>query len=448
MTDPRFSLYIPIELKNRELASQVILACKAAELGFRTYIGSHSTIHTLLRHKPGVGGVYLDKGTLPFEKMMWIKSRCESIAILDQELGPTEENPLAALSEWPGRVYPDTEYLIDRFYCVSEFVQKSALEFFGRSGKSNVPKLTGWPRIDLWKLGISNEQKKRVTKIQKKYGDFFLYASSFGWLNEKAISQDIENSKKYQMTWDQQKNHFQILDNFHDTIKTLRNWDSIDEAPKIVVRPHISENLALWKKSLGSMRKTHVVHRGNIADWILASKGVIHEGSTAALEAFIRGRTVYYLEHEGIHRRKELTHELSQFLVSINVHPGILVTNDILKRSKHKESLLSTRVYLGENPSTNLIVSDLSDLQGCKEEEISRFDFILRSLSFRGARRIVGLIKWEFASLLSLTLSSPPSRTLGVLIRKRDIQEYINLYAPQHRTVLKRVSINLWKISS
>lgn len=445
--EPKFTLYIPIELKNRELASQVALATKAAELGIRTYIGTHFTIHTLLNYKPGVGGIYLDKGTLPVEKMQWLKSRCDGIVILDQELGPTEDNPLSALAEWPGRIYPHAVPFIDRYYCVGDFVYQSALHFFRESQRPGVPRLTGWPRIDLWKLGSSKLQIKRVAKIKKKYGKFLLYTSSFGWLNEKAIDQDIKNSNKYQMTWDQQKAHFEILSNFRDTVEALRAWDANLDVPNIVVRPHISESKGLWKSSLGNVNKTHIVHAGNVADWILASEGVIHEGSTVALEAHIRKKSVYFLDHESKYPVKKLPFALSEFVVSREQHPYGSKNSSRLKSNADTEFLVKSRVFSDEATSIGLILNDLNDLWQTKEVKISRASYVFKSLRLRSLRRIIGLMKWELLSKLRLTLSSPPSRTIGVFLRRKEFEDSINLIDSPHKVVLRRIAINLWEIS-
>ena len=82
-------LYIPIELKNRELDSQVILAAEACLRGFRVYLGSHAAIYTALRTKKFRAGIFLDKGTKVESLTKWIKTKCERVFILDQELSPS-----------------------------------------------------------------------------------------------------------------------------------------------------------------------------------------------------------------------------------------------------------------------------------------------------------------------------------------------------------------------
>lgn len=117
---PRQTVYICVEIKNRELDSQVLLAANLALEGFRCIIGSHASIFAVLKAKKGKGGIFFDKGTLPSSKMKWIRTKCESIVVMDQELGPPLENPIEHLEGWPSRIYPETDELIDKYLCGSE----------------------------------------------------------------------------------------------------------------------------------------------------------------------------------------------------------------------------------------------------------------------------------------------------------------------------------------
>ena len=57
------TIYTSIEIKNREYDSQLILAARAAQRGYRVYLGTHAAIYAVLWKKKKKGGVYLDKGT-------------------------------------------------------------------------------------------------------------------------------------------------------------------------------------------------------------------------------------------------------------------------------------------------------------------------------------------------------------------------------------------------
>ena len=139
------TVYICVEIKNRELDSQVLLAKSLANRGYRCILGTHASIFSVLRAKRIKSGIFLDKGTLPASRMSWIKTKCDSIVIMDQELGPTLENPSEHLGDWNSRIYPGADEFIDKYLCVGPKVYNAALHRFKSSNEKVV--LTGWPRV-------------------------------------------------------------------------------------------------------------------------------------------------------------------------------------------------------------------------------------------------------------------------------------------------------------
>lgn len=442
-----FTLYIPIELKNRELASQVMLATHAAAYGIRTYIGSHASVHNLISGKATKAGIYLDKGTLPFNQMEWIKRQCEGLAILDQEMGPTYEDPYSFLSKWPGRIYPGTAHLIDKYFCVSKFVFEAAERYFLEEGLSNVAKLTGWPRIDLWRNHPSHSSLKAAKKLQKKYGEFLLYASSFGWLTEKAIEQDLKNAQKHKITNSQELQSLETLEAFRRTLVSLKNWDSNVNVPNIIIRPHISENKRAWKNGMKDVLKTKIVHKGSISDWILASNGVVHSGSTAAIEAHFRNKKVYYLNSGTSRVQLTLPYLMSDYIVDIENIPCIYNTNFVRIQSDESSELIRSRIEINDQSATEKIVEELLEMFTIKEKPVNRLNYNLTLLNLRKVRRMIGLLKWELMWGMGFTLSAPHSRNLGITIKKSEIRGVIDESAIKDSICLRSIGLNLWEVS-
>ena len=57
------TIYIPIEIKVRELASQVLLASKLAQHGGRVYLGAKSDVFEIIRRKKNKGSY--ERGSWP-----------------------------------------------------------------------------------------------------------------------------------------------------------------------------------------------------------------------------------------------------------------------------------------------------------------------------------------------------------------------------------------------
>ena len=80
----KISLYLPIELKARELAPKVFLSLVAANKNFRIYLGTQATISRIISTKKETGGVYFYKGGLSLNLIKNIK-KCSKFIILDEE---------------------------------------------------------------------------------------------------------------------------------------------------------------------------------------------------------------------------------------------------------------------------------------------------------------------------------------------------------------------------
>ena len=95
----KISLYIPIELKARELAPKVFFSLIAAKKNLRVYLGTQETISRIINTKKKTGGVYFFKGGLSLDLIKNIKKKCSKFIILDEEAGPGDENPKSTMRE-------------------------------------------------------------------------------------------------------------------------------------------------------------------------------------------------------------------------------------------------------------------------------------------------------------------------------------------------------------
>ena len=82
-------VYIPIEIKPRELVSQLLLSGELAKTGHRVYLGSKKAIDNLVHNKLNKTGIYLYKGGGgSINKFKNISKKVASIVVLDQEISP------------------------------------------------------------------------------------------------------------------------------------------------------------------------------------------------------------------------------------------------------------------------------------------------------------------------------------------------------------------------
>jgi surface carbohydrate biosynthesis protein len=416
------TIYFCIELKNRELDSQVLLASKLTHEGYRCYVGTHASIFTLLASKKATYGVFFDKGTLPLERMKWIREKCEAIVVLDQEMSPVTSDPLFWLSGWPSRIYPETENLIDRYLCVGPEIYAAALLRFNNDTKKVV--MTGWPRVDLWRWYGNIVYAEEISEIRKTYGDFLLMISSFGVSSETSLTNPDEG---YVPTSDK---------NYLDAISIIEKWDSDKSFPKVVIRPHISEDIRLWKETFKGFTKTYVSKNSNVTPWVLASTGIIHSGSTVSLEAKLAGKSVGLLTNNIKNNLGKLTVIASDYAIN----------KEGQKHINNKESQISDFVLLEDEPSISRIIREINSMDIRSEPEAKILKVVMKQLTFQKLIRLLGLIRHEIKWKLKLTSAPPYTNYVPNGIRKRDITRITHNKGVTSGVRIRRITLNCWEL--
>lgn len=281
------TIYIPIEIKARELYSQILLASKVAERGGRVYIGSKKGIFDILKEKREKNGVLLYKGGMGGNGFKRLRARVDAIAVLDQELGPANnDNNLIT-----GRISSEDLKYVDRLY----FLGKQFADYMCQNNAEEIKnkvKASGWPRVDLWTERYRCLWEYQADSIFKRYGDFILFSSDFGalapedvgWRVDRAMVEEADETDSASLGsveryWDN------VISEFKEVVEFLRKIDSDERVPPVVVRPHHGEVHERWLKALSGLKKTHVVYEGDISAWVQACCALLHRGCTTAYQA-------------------------------------------------------------------------------------------------------------------------------------------------------------------
>jgi hypothetical protein len=74
----------------------------------------------------------------------------------------------------------------------------------------------------------------------------------------------------------------QIFASFMELLPRLAHWFP---GHRVILRPHPSENHDVWRNATRGCHNLHVVHEGNVVPWLLASRLLLHNGCTTAVEA-------------------------------------------------------------------------------------------------------------------------------------------------------------------
>ena len=416
------TIYIPIEIKARELTQYIFFSKFAISKGFRVYIGSKPAINRLLDQKPNKAGVLIFKGGLDLDNILKIKKKINSFIILDQELSPSCTD---FHYEMKRRYWPNSEKFVDRYYVIGQHAYDTGKEVFGEMAKNMVK--TGWPSIDMLREDYRKIFIKRVDDIKKKFGDFILISSAF-YFNSRKMINDFSKQKKKDL-WESVKNAVEkelttaelTFEEFKMNIEVLKKIDEDHSCPKIIIRPHPSEDHEEWKKISKSFKKIKVIFEGEITPWIYAANALLHRGCASAITAYMAGKPIGYpiLKREVI--KKALPYELSEHLFN---------AEDILnfcKRNIHKKPLPPSEysqefkryIHIEKKNATEIILEDISKFDLVHEQPYeSNIGDIIFSIS-SNLREKLRL----FFKLKRYIAVAPQSQKMPGGIKKKEIMD-------------------------
>ena len=287
-------LLIPVENQVRELDPKLLLACVAAQRGFSSIVGSRREMEFNIDSFPSA--IYLSKSMTIRSLLFFRVARRfgHKIVAWDEE----------ALVHLPPKTY------FSRRLDASTIKQVLSLFAWGQDNVDlwrqypHTPKDTpiyavGNPRSDMLRAEIRTYYENDSEELRKTYGDFILVNTNFNHVN--AFGADINlfkpvkkigdkarfgraargMSREYaQGLWDHKK---AVFAQFRKLIPEL---EQAFPDHTIVVRPHPTENSQVYKDIAARCSRVKVSNEGNVVPWLMASKALIHNGCTTAVEAF------------------------------------------------------------------------------------------------------------------------------------------------------------------
>jgi surface carbohydrate biosynthesis protein len=281
-------LLIPVEQQQRELDAKLLLACCAAERGFRVVLGSRHELHLRAARLPR--GIYFAKSfrSLSVRIFEILRSLGSDVVACDEE----------ALIPYPDalfftrRVSPEAMALVSAFFA---WGPASAALFMRCPGYPGAPVHdTGHPRGDLMRPELRPLLEESVRALRRRFGHFLLVNTNFGTVNHLVPSlgwlNDPEQTRLEALPpgyVDGLALHRRALfEHFQQMVPALAR---AFPDRQIVLRPHPVEDHAVWRRVAAGHGNVHVLHEGNVLPWLAAAAAVVHNGCTTGVEAFAMG---------------------------------------------------------------------------------------------------------------------------------------------------------------
>jgi hypothetical protein len=162
--------------------------------------------------------------------------------------------------------------------------------------------ITGNPRGDLLRPDLRDFYRETVESLKREYGNFILINTNFNHIN--AYGADMNLFKPAGRPGQKPKfgraargmsrpyaeglrDHKQaVFDSFQEMIPAL---EKTFRDVNIVVRPHPTENQQVYHRLAADADRIRVTNEGNVVPWLMACRGVIHNGCTTGVEAYALG---------------------------------------------------------------------------------------------------------------------------------------------------------------
>jgi surface carbohydrate biosynthesis protein len=307
-------LFMPIEDSARELDYKLALSTILVDEDTVVYIGQHDYLYKI--RKAFKGGVYLGKNIFSYRSDgTWqnrhkdIKKRGVSVIHLDEEQAIYSGDK----EEWKRRLSTRLDLTgldSDDFLFVWGDFQKKYYENVTNVAKENIV-VTGNPRFDL----LSKYKKyyeDDIKEFTKKYGEYILVTTSFGWFNNilgnkdtfsnrfRADLSDMNRLREHIGTWAYYgKTFIGYVELIADLSKKYPN-------NTIIVRPHPSEIKEIYQTIFKGMINVRVVYYESSYPWIIGAKLLIEDGSSTAVEAYLSDTPVINYKPESLNNNYDM----------------------------------------------------------------------------------------------------------------------------------------------
>lgn len=279
--EAKVNVLLPIEHMEREYLTKCLLAQELVKRNFRVFIGPTEVLDYLIQNLGP--SIYFHKSTHPRAKE-YIEGG-HIFCFLDEE--SSVATPRSLLDEFC------------RFRYKEANESNTSLIFLpGTNHLQSVRKLAnvrsipvevcGWLRADLWREELSSVHRPEMELIRQEHGDYYLFVSSFGGGNEEAIQRHISSapSEGFRATQSHKLRAFKEYISMLDVL--ARELMKSDEL--LIVRPHPSESIADWTRTLGHLENVRIIRGGDAAPWIMGAKAIIQFGSTVVTQAALYGK--------------------------------------------------------------------------------------------------------------------------------------------------------------
>jgi surface carbohydrate biosynthesis protein len=285
-------LYLPIEIKARELLGKVWFAARAAERGWIVVMGDHKEIRRYALE--GAHGIHVEI-SIPERKSAQQEAMSRAgqrlVNICEESIIYTDGDDYCLR-----KVGATSMQLIDRLFSPGMVNAAHVERCF--PAYSNKVFVSGNPRFDTLRPELRDVYADEANALRAEHGPFLLANTNFGRSNPAKMHSnhlDYLVDKKIVQPGAHLEFHRHFTAFKHRQFLAFRQLLAelarSQKFPKIFVRPHPSENHDSWRE-WGEPLGIEVKYDSNANIWAMAADAVLHPGCTTGIEAMLLDRPV------------------------------------------------------------------------------------------------------------------------------------------------------------
>ena len=295
------NIYVPIEVKARELEGKTLLALAAAERGHEVILGGKEDTLGLARRGILKPGILHDKSLTPsaakLESLNELRARGHVVTSQDEEHGLLD----VSYEGFARRRYStETCSLASRILCWGAHDADGVRSLYGHVDQNTVAE-TGSPRVDLWRREFAEYYASSRQPIIDELGDYVLVSSNLGkMMNVRPFWQQIgilRNKQRHNVhqPFDEQfefglyRQAGWLMCLLAEYVRMIRTLTSAESRLRVVLRPHPVEVVEGWRDLIGDCSNVIISREGSLSQWIRGAKAVIRNGCTSGFEAAVCG---------------------------------------------------------------------------------------------------------------------------------------------------------------
>ena len=309
------NIYIPIEIKARELEGRGLLAVAAAERGHLVILGDKNDTRGLCKKGLLPRGILHEKSLTPSKSTVKYFNKLSEngyvITSQDEESGLVNDE----YSEFAkGRFSKKTLSSTQRVFSWGKYDNDCLKKIYKKHSDRFVE--SGSPRVDFWREDFEPYFSNTPNVLKNVNKPYIFIPSNFSFLLGEDRIWNIIARMRFAGYFERGKggeyDEFRLYEDMSFRIRLIGEFvkmvraiaDTFKEL-EIILRPHPVEIEDAWVKMLGDIPNVKVIRDGGISGWIRNAEIVINNGCTSALEAAACGiKRIAYRPFESDYENK------------------------------------------------------------------------------------------------------------------------------------------------